>query len=149
MFRQQNWDIHLVVDPVYVTRAGDEAVKSQLRKLNYLLCKRLLHRRFAEFPLAERFHWVGFFQGLRDAGTRHLHVLMHVPASVPMDTPFERMKVKTAIQTAWLRAGFRTGRIFPWIRYVDGYADSRAVATYVSRELTPTLWEREEFCFSQ
>jgi len=114
-----------------------------------MLCKRLLHRRFSEFPLADRFHWEGFFQGMRVAGTRHLHVLIHVPASIPADTPFERMKVKAAIQTAWLRSGFRTDRIFPWMRFIDGSADSRAVATYVSRELTRSLWEREEFCFSQ
>ena len=128
---------------------GDEVVKTQLRKLNYRLCRRLLHRRFAKFPLPARFHWVGVFQGTRDAGTRHLHVLIHIPASVPMDTPFQCMKVKTAIQTAWLRAGFRIDQIFPWARHIDSSADSRAVATYVSRELTPTLWELEELCFSQ
>lgn len=66
-----------------------------------------------------------------------------------LDTAFARMKVGTAIQTAWLMAGFRTNRIFPWVRHVDGRDDSRNVATYVSRNLTPSLWEGEEFCFSQ
>jgi hypothetical protein len=65
-----------------------------------------------------------------------------------MDTPFDRMKVKTAIETAWIQV--REGdALFPWVRCIDGSADSKAVATYVSRELTPTLWEREDLWFSQ
>ena len=127
----------------------DEVVKAQLRRLNYRLCKRLLHRRFAEFPLDERIHWVGFPQGTRDAGTRHAHVVIHVPASVPMDTPFQRMKVKTAIQTEWLRVRDRDAPLWLWARCIEGSADSKAVATYVSRELTPRLWEREDLWFSQ
>ena len=86
---------------------------------------------------------MGFPQGTRDAGMRHAHVIMHVPASVPMDTPFQRMKVKTAIQTEWLRVRDRDAPLWLWARCIDGSADSKAVATYVSRELTPTLWERE------
>ena len=39
--------------------------------------------------------------------------------------------------------------LFLWARCIDGSADSKAVATYVSRGLTPTLWEREDLWFSQ
>jgi len=148
-FQQHAWQAHLVVDQGYVTRVGDETVKAQLRRLNYRLCKRLLHRRFAEFPLEDRIHCAIFFQGMRDAGTRHAHVIMRVPASVPVDTPFRRMKLKTAIQTAWLQVRDRDAPLFLWARLIDGSADSKSVATYVSRELTPTLWEREDLWFSQ
>ena len=92
---------------------------------------------------------MGFPQGTRDAGTRHAHVIIHVPASVSLDTPFQRMKVKTAIQSEWLRVRDRDAPLWLWARLIDGSADSRSVATYVSRELTPTLWEREDLWFSQ
>ena len=83
---------------------GDEVVKAQLRELNYRLCRRFLHRRFSKFSLEDRIHWVGFPDGMRDAGTRHAHLLMHIPGSVPMDTAFQRLKVKSGLQTEWLRS---------------------------------------------
>ena len=124
-------------------------VKTQVRELNYRLCRRFLHRRFSKFSLEDRIHWVGFPDGMRDAGTRHAHLLMHIPGSVPMDTAFQRLKVKSGLQTEWLRVSDRYAPFFLWARWIDGCVDNRAVATYVSRELTPRLWEREELWFSQ
>ena len=149
IFRATDWQLHIIIDPGYVTRVGDEVIQAQLRELNYRLCKRLLHRRFAKFPLDDRIHWVGFPDGMRDAGTRHAHLLMHIPPSVSMGTDFQRLKVKSRLQSEWLRVSDRYDPYFLWARWIDGCADNWAVATYVSRELTPRLWELEELWFSQ
>jgi hypothetical protein len=149
LLRQQDWGVHLVLEPAYVMSVGDHAALAQLRRINFGLCKRFLHRRFAKHHLAERFHWVACFQGTRDAGTRHLHVLFYVPARVSTATPFQRMKLLTAMQTLWLRVKARHYPVFVWARCIGDPADSRAVATYVSRQLTPRPWELEAVRFSQ
>jgi hypothetical protein len=149
LFRGYRWHFHVVIEPRDVMWMGDQEALTQLRLLNYRLCKWWLPKRFAELPLERRFHWAAFFQGSRDAGTRHLHVLLYVPPSVPMATTLERVKLNSSIQQIWL--GVRDGNSVFWLwkRPIEDAGGSRAAATYVSRQLTRVSWGAEDVHFSQ
>jgi hypothetical protein len=146
--RGNPWTFHLVIDPADLRRASDDRALKALRIMNYELCRQLLGRYFRQMQLDERFHWVGFFQGSRDAGTRHLHVLIHVPERLRPSTPFAALKLKSAIQTAWLCARDRVGPPLIWVRAIQDDGDSRSVATYVSRHCSVAAWNEKDVHFS-
>jgi hypothetical protein len=129
-----------VWSPPDLSKVSDKRALDALRRTNYQLCKQFLRRRFSNKPLEERFHWIAFFQGQRDAGTRHLHVLFYVPAAQRPKTPFENLKMQSAIQAAWLQAREGARPVFPWIRTIQGESDNASVATYVSRYCLPVEW---------
>ncbi len=143
------WTLHLVLSASDLRSCSDERALNALRKMNYRLCRRLLHRRFSEKPLEQRFHWIAFAQGQRDAATRHLHVLIHSPESVRPTSPFGMMKLTTAVQSAWLSERDSLGPLLPWVRAINGAGDSRSVATYVSRYCSTAAWNGEDVHFSQ
>lgn len=148
VFRRCSWSFHLIVDSDDVMRMGDHEALNRLKMLNYKLCKWWLPRRFSWLPLDKRFHWAAFFQGTRDAGTRHLHVLLHVPSYVPMSN-LDGLRLRTSIQGIWYRVRDRDGSLWLWKRQIKDCADNRSLATYVSRQLTRASWEAEDVHFSQ
>ena len=144
--RQHPWGMHLILDAEAVQPTTDDCVSTSLKKANYLLCKRYLNRRFSKLPLAERFHYIGFFQGRRDAGTRHIHVLLHVPECARPKTSFQHLKLRSALQTAWIVSSTTAG--FPWVRTVQDADDNSSVATYVSRDCSAASWFSGDVQFS-
>lgn len=142
------WCFHLVLDEQHLKITSDENALRTLRKLNFLLCKHMLGRRFCKYPIEHRFHWTGFFQGSRDAGTRHLHILLHVPGTVRSVTPFERLRLRAAITSAWLKVKRRDETPFLWARSIADANDNAAVATYVSRYCSAANWNAGEVHFS-
>ncbi len=149
LLRNYDWSYHIVIEGRDVMRMGDQATLSRLKELNFGLCKKWLSRKFARLPLEQRFHWVACFQSSREFGDRHLHLLLHVPSSVPADTCVRRLKFSQSLQGAWLRVRDRSAVPWLWHRRIEDAADNKAVATYVSRELTRTTWEAEDVHFSQ
>jgi hypothetical protein len=147
--RGKPWAFHLIIDPADLRRASDDRVLKALRKMNYLLCKELVGRRFERKQRDERVHWVAFFQGSRDSGTRHLHVLLHLPERLQPQAAFAALKLKSAIQTAWLYARDRMGPPLIWARAIQDDGDSRSVATYVSRYCSVATWNEKDVHFSQ
>jgi hypothetical protein len=148
LIRRHEWAYHLVIPGRDVMRMGDQGALSRMKELNFGLCKRRLGRKFASFPLDERFHWLGIFQGRREFGSRHLHVLLYVPSAVPSSSSFQQLRLSQGIQSMWLRVRDHHSALWLWNRRIDGDADNKAVATYVSRELTGTSWA-EDVHFSQ
>lgn len=129
--RAHPWGLHVVLESEVVQPTSDACILNRLKKANYLLCKRFLHRRFSKRPLEQRFHYIAFFQGHRDAGTRHVHVLVHIPQCVRPANSIQQFKLRSAVQTAWLAASDKV--YFPWVRAIKDVADSCGAATYVSR----------------
>ena len=146
--REIPWALHLVLSPTDLKFSSDERALAALRKMNFFLCKRYLRRRFSKSCLEHRFHWIAFFQGTREAGNRHLHVLIYVPTGLRPATPFEEMKLKTMVRGAWLCAREGCGSLFPWVRAIQDGGDSRRVATYVSRYCSMTSWNEQDVRFS-
>jgi len=142
------WSHHIVIDPNQLRRWSNERALRSLKKMNYHICKRLLHRRFAMAPLDERFHWIAFYQGDRTAGTLHLHILLHTPVSMRPSSAFEGMKLSSALHTAWL-SGRDGGPLWPWMRVIREEGDSRSAATYVSRLCSASSWNDQGVQFSQ
>ena len=144
--RQHPWGMHFILDAEAVQPAADDCIANSLKKTNYLLCKRFLDRRFSKRPLAERFHYIGFFQGQRDAGTRHIHVLLHVPECARSKDSFQQLKLRSAVQTAWIVSS--TTAHFPWVRTIQDADDNSSVATYVSRHCSAASWFSGDVQFS-
>ena len=144
--RQHSWGMHLVLDAEAVQPASDACIANSLKKANYLLCKRFLNRRFSKRPLAERFHYIGFFQGRREAGTRHIHVLVHIPECARPKDSFQQFKLRSALQTAWIVSN-ETAH-FPWVRMIQDADDNSSVATYVSRYCSAASWFSGDVQFS-
>jgi hypothetical protein len=149
IFQNSRWHIHLVVDEHHLGKMTEDLIIGRLKELNFRLCKRFLHRRFAKFKLEEKFHWTAVFQGNKDACKRHAHVLIHVPSCAPMRSAWECLRLRSSIQMEWLRIRGRDEPLFLWFRPIRDSGDSRAVATYITRELTRKGWEHEDVHFSQ
>ena len=143
--RDCDWHIHMVMDANFVRRTTEIGCLENMRKLNFGLCKDLLPRRFAEFELDERFHWVAVFQGSHDALNRHGHFLLHVPTAINVEQPLQRIRLNAAIGKYWAGLRWGNGSLLPWYRYVEDLADNNAVATYVSRDLTRQAWEKDVY----
>jgi len=146
--REIPWSHHIVINPTELRGWSEERAFRSLRRMNYRISRRLLHRRFAQAPLDTRFHWVAFSQGERVAGTLHLHVLLHTPSSLQPLSPFEAMRLSSALHLAWLEAR-DGGPMWPWMRAIREADDSRSAATYVSRLCTVHSWNEQEAQFSQ
>lgn len=138
------WAFHLVIEPAELRCASDGRALKALRSMNYLLCRRLQGRYFSKKPRDERIHWAAFFQGNRDAGDRHLHVLIHTPEHLRPATAFAALKLKSAIQTAWLCARDGIGPPLIWVRSIQDNSDNRSVATYVSRYCSVAAWNEKD-----
>ncbi len=147
------WQVHLVLDEQVLKRISDNAALELARKLGFHLCKMNLHSKFSTFALKERFHWVAIFQGTRDAGNRHLHIMIYFPPKLWRGSVARRLRIMSAVQRAWLKARRSVGKakmpIWIWQRVISGDEDSASVATYVSRFITPGDWNIGNVYFSQ
>lgn len=149
--RSVPWQIHVVLDEQALKTMSDRAALELVQRLSFDLCKTNLHRKFSKFPLSDRCHWMGVFQGTRDARSRHLHVMIYIPPSLWRDSCLRKLRIKSAVQSSWLRVRCGIARTpdFVWQRVISGAADSTSVATYVSRLITPDDWDIGSVYFSQ
>jgi hypothetical protein len=88
-------------DHWFVASVGERPLLAKLDKLNFNLCRVLLHRRFAKFPRDERFHAAAFFQGFWDAPPRE---------------GASRGRETGPVFTPWGTSGIGTLKVFEGIR---------------------------------
>lgn len=151
--RSRPWHVHVVLDEQAMKQMSDNRALELARRWNYFLCKAALHRRFSSFALDDRFHWIAVFQGSRDARNRHMHLLLYVPPTLWASSRVRELRLRSAVQTTWLRARHAAraapAPLFVWNRFIGTDEDSRSVATYVSRYVSPADWNEAEIVFSQ
>jgi hypothetical protein len=61
---------------------SDELVLKRLRRIENELCKRYLINRYWRLPANARFTMAIAFEGERELGTRHAHILAYIPQSI-------------------------------------------------------------------
>jgi hypothetical protein len=125
-FQAKTWHWSITI-PIGLC-ADDDAVLRQLRLIEAILNGRFLTKRFHHLPDDKRFSMAIAFEGEHKLGTRHAHVLVHVPAAI-------KRRISRSMLIALLPQQFR----FLWVRFQE---------TRLHRSLRPLKsypWEASDF----
>jgi hypothetical protein len=108
------WDLFVTIGVGYCP--DDDEAKRRFRLIEAKLNKTFVHRNYHRLPEADRFWSIIVFEGERERGDRHCHLLLHVPPPKRGELSRDVLVGKLSL---WIKILWRDLSEKPWVEPSD------------------------------
>jgi hypothetical protein len=155
--RNMPWHFFITI-PIGQCDDPDDVILMRLRRIENALCHRYLVCRYDKLPTDSRYSFAAAFEGEREVGTRHVHILAYIP--VPTKCSKHSLTIQlfpSQFKDLWVSLRWaslkRTGPQYGSLEWADDLTAIRCTPANTARHIytakrvrqRPVSWSRFEF----